>query len=332
MREVMKIEVTERLESKAYEFLKNEKALGDRILYLVVSGSYGYGTQYENSDIDLRGCTIEGKEVLFGLESFEQYEDLHTDTVIFGLKKFVRLGLNANPQTLELLGIDEDCIYQMTPQGKLLRDNTELFLSQKVADTFGGYAMAQLRRLQNALAQNSASQVLKEQHIAATLSRQIKQFNDDYTSFDKGSIVVYVDEESQDLRTTIHLEDYPLRDFTSIYANMTNTIKSYEKLTHRNHKKEESKLYKHAMHLVRILITGTYILEGKGIRTRLEEHLPTLLSIRHGEYSWDQIFKIVDSCEKHFNKAAQLTKLPERPQLDKVQKLIESIYESYYYK
>ena len=34
----MKIEVTEQLESKAYEFLKNEKVLGDRILYLVVRG------------------------------------------------------------------------------------------------------------------------------------------------------------------------------------------------------------------------------------------------------------------------------------------------------
>lgn len=326
----MKIEITKQLESKAYEFLKNERVLGDRILYLVVSGSYGYGTQHENSDIDLRGCTIEGKEVLFGLESFEQYEDLNTDTVIFGLKKFVKLGLNANPQTLELLGIDEDCIYQMTSYGKLLRDNAELFLSQKVADTFGGYAMAQLRRLQNALAQNSTSQVLKEKHIADTLSRQIKQFNNDYTSFNQGSITVYMNEKSQDLRTTIHLQDYPLRDFTSIYANMTNTIKSYEKLTHRNQKKEESKLYKHAMHLVRILITGTHILEGKGIRTRLEEHLPTLLSIRHGEYSWDQIFEIVDIYEKHFNKAAQLTKLPERPQQYKVQKLIESIYENYY--
>lgn len=58
----MKIEVTKQLESKAYEFLKNEKVLGDRILYLVVSGSYGYGTQYKNSDIDLRGCTIEGRK------------------------------------------------------------------------------------------------------------------------------------------------------------------------------------------------------------------------------------------------------------------------------
>ena len=326
----MNIEVTKQLEGKAYEFLKNEKVLGDRILYLVVSGSYGYGTQYEKSDIDLRGCTIEGKEVLFGLDNFEQYEDPSTDTVIFGLKKFIRLGLNANPLTLELLGIDEDCIYQMTPQGKLLRDNAELFLSQKVADTFGGYAMAQLRRLQNALAQNSTSLLLKEQHIAATLSRQIKQFNNDYTSFDQGNIAVYVDEKSQDLRMTIHLQDYPLRDFTSIYANMTNTIKSYDKLTHRNHKKEESKLYKHAMHLVRILITGTYILEGKGIRTRLVEHLPTLLSIRHGEFNWEQIFKIVDSYEKHFHQAAQLTKLPDRPQQDKVQQLMEAIYDSYY--
>jgi predicted nucleotidyltransferase len=53
----------------------------------------------------------------------------------------------------------------MSKEGKLLRDNIGLFLSQKAAKSFGGYSTAQLRRLQNTLARDSYPQPEKEKHI-----------------------------------------------------------------------------------------------------------------------------------------------------------------------
>ena len=71
------------LETKEYEFLKTEPRLGRRILLLGLGGSYAYGTANENSDIDFRGVTLNLPSDLLGLTEFEQYEDQHTDTVIY---------------------------------------------------------------------------------------------------------------------------------------------------------------------------------------------------------------------------------------------------------
>ena len=79
------------LETKEYEFLKTEPRLGRRILLLGLGGSYAYGTANENSDIDFRGVTLNLPSDLLGLTEFEQYEDQHTDTVIYSFNKMVRL-------------------------------------------------------------------------------------------------------------------------------------------------------------------------------------------------------------------------------------------------
>ena len=81
-------EVFKRLQGSEYDFLKNHPDLKN-IAYLTISGSYAYGTSKEGSDIDLRGFLVEDKKYLYGLEGFEQFEDRASDTVIFGLKKFV---------------------------------------------------------------------------------------------------------------------------------------------------------------------------------------------------------------------------------------------------
>ena len=48
-----------------------------------------YGTNVDASDIDIRGVTIESKQDIIGLSSFEQFEDRTTDTVIYGLKSLL---------------------------------------------------------------------------------------------------------------------------------------------------------------------------------------------------------------------------------------------------
>ena len=77
------------LNRKEYEFLRLDENLGENIMYLTLSGSIGYGTNLEHSDIDLRGVAMERKESIYGFQNFEQMEDRETDTVIYGLKKYV---------------------------------------------------------------------------------------------------------------------------------------------------------------------------------------------------------------------------------------------------
>ena len=73
----------ELLQTKDYDFLRTNPRLSGRIMLLGLSGSYGYGTNREGSDVDFRGVALNLPSDLIGLTSFEQFEDRTTDTVIY---------------------------------------------------------------------------------------------------------------------------------------------------------------------------------------------------------------------------------------------------------
>jgi len=318
------MEMNQLLEHKNYDFLKTNPDLC-QVIYLVLSGSRAYGTATPDSDIDLRGVLVEPKPYLLGHKSFEQFEDLPSDTVIYGLKKFASLLSKANPNTIELLGVDDDCIVIMTEQGERLRNNAELFLSTRVVSSFGNYALAQLRRLQNALYRDSYTESEQRDHLKTTLNAQMEHFQRTYTNFAEGSITLSVDENN--LLFDIDLKKYPVVDFVGIYSELASIVKSYNKLNHRNNKKSDKQLYKHAMHLIRLLMTGTDILLGKGISTRRKEEQALLMDIRNGKLPFDEIFELTKVFQDKFHDAAKTTKLRYEPDMDAIDKLMIEIYE-----
>lgn len=323
------------LNKEEYKFIHLNENLGENIIYLTLSGSIGYGTNLDNSDIDLRGVAIERKKNIYGFQSFEQIEDTKTDTVIYGLKKFVSLALKGNPNILELLGTKDDHIIYINKYGEVIRNNKDLFLSKRIINTFGNYATAQLRRLQNALARDHYPQNEKEKHILNTLNNQMNHFSANYTGFPQGSMKLYIEKSNKkevetEILMDIHIDQYPLRDFASIYSEMNNIIREYNKLNHRNRKKDDSKLNKHAMHLIRLLIMGTEILNTHQINTyRTEEH-DLLMGIRKGNYNYHELFKLVESYETNFREASLNTTLPEEPNQELVEELLITLYEDYY--
>lgn len=74
-----------------------------------------------------------------------------------------------------------------------------------------------------------------------------------------------------------------------MYSDMNNIVRDYSKLNHRNSKKDELHLNKHAMHLIRLLVTGTEILEGKGVNTYREKEREFFIDIRKGKYSYNDL-------------------------------------------
>ncbi len=323
--------IKDKLQSEEYEFLRTDPHLGNNILILTTAGSIAYGTNVDTSDIDVRGVTLETKQDILGLSSFEQFEDRTTDTVIYGLKKFIGLCLNSNPNVLEILGTNPEHLLIISVEGKLLRENVDLFLSQKAILSFGNYATAQLRRLQNALARDNYPQIEKEQHILNSVLGQMDHLKRTYNDFTDSEINLYIDKSNKEEFDTeifidINLKHYPLRDFKNIYSVMNNIVKDYSKLNHRNSKKDELHLNKHAMHLIRLLVTGTEILEGKGINTYREEERGLFLDIRSGKYSYNEIFDMVDDYEQHFKYAAKNTSLPVEPDYKRVEDLMLEIY------
>lgn len=324
--------IKELLNSDSYDFLRTNKHLKDRIMFLTLGGSHAYGTSVENSDVDIRGIAAERANEILGLSEFKQFENRETDTVIYGFMKIVSLMLNCNPNVIEMLGVKPEHIFILNEEGKLLRDNVDLFLSRNAAYSFGGYANQQLRRLQNALSRDEYPHNEKEKHINTVINHMINTFNNKYQDFPDGSIEVYIDKSEKEdfdieMFLDINLQHYPLRDFKNIYGEMYGTVKNFGKLNHRN-KKDDFKLNKHAMHLVRLFLMGIEILEGKGVNTYRENDRELLLDIRNGKYEFNEIFDMVNDYEVKFKYAKDNSPLPDKPNFRKIEELVMNINSS----
>lgn len=326
------------LKGTEYSFIKTNEHLGKYVILLGLAGSYSYGTNIETSDIDVRGITLNQKSDLIGLTQFEQYVDDNTDTVIYAFNKIVTLLLSCNPNTIELLGLNPEHYLYLNDIGRMLLDNKKLFLSRRAIQSFGGYADAQLRRLQNGLARDSFPQSEKEQHIFNSVKNAMHSFNTNYKNFENGSMEIFIDKAvNPALETEIfvnaNLEHYPLRDYSGMWNNMSNVIKDYEKIGKRNKKKDDLHLNKHAMHLIRLFMMALDILEKGEINTyRAKEH-DLLMDIRFGKYQkedgtfQDSFYEMLSDFEKRLHYAAENTDLPEEPDMKRVQELVMTINE-----
>lgn len=114
-----------------------------------VTGSTAYGLATENSDIDIKGVYLLPTETVLGL----RFDPAHTtkdhtdpDWVYHELGKFMKLVAGGNPTVSELLWLEE--YTKLTPTGKLLVDNREIFLSTPaIMNAYRGYAMGQAMKL-----------------------------------------------------------------------------------------------------------------------------------------------------------------------------------------
>lgn len=324
------------LQTEAYDFLRENERFGKRIMLLGLSGSYGYGTNREGSDVDFRGVTLQLPSDLLGLTEFEQYVDGGTDTVIYGFNKLVRLLLECNPNSCEILGLPREKYLIISPLGEELLANQRLFLSKRAIKAFGGYASAQLRRLQNAIARDALPQADREKHILQSVQNAMDDFNRRNARVGQGSIRLFIDQAvTEGMETEIFVDaDYrhlPLRDYNSVLETLRNVVRDYDRIGKRNHKKDDNHLNKHAMHLIRLMMTVLDILEKQEIIICRQENLPLLMKIRNGGYMLPdgtlskEFYEVLDFYERRVQEAAKITDLPDEPDMAKVGAFVEAV-------
>lgn len=329
-------QIKEMVAGNQYDFLRTNPHLAGKIIFLTLGGSHAYGTNVETSDVDVRGCALNSRSDLLGLSAFEQVVNTETDTTIYSFNKLISLLINCNPNTIELLGCKPEHYFMLTDIGKQMIDNRKLFLSQKAVASFGGYATQQLRRLQNALARDRLPQAQTEEHIKGALERSIKAFGDRYTSFENGGIELLTADSPRDNLDTevfcnIHIDKYPAREFQTLLSTLSAVVGNYEKLNHRNHKKDDAHLNKHAMHLIRLYLMCLDILENEEIRTYREDDRDFLLSIRNGAFQNEdgtyrqEFFDLVSDFEKKLKYAKENTSLPAKPNMKRIEEFVMSV-------
>lgn len=329
-------EIIKLVASPEYDFLRTNEHLGDRIMFLTLGGSHAYGTNVESSDVDVRGVAMNRKTDILGLSNFEQFINERTDTTVYGFNKLVGLLCNCNPNTIEMLGCKPEHYIYMTDAGQEMIDNRKMFLSKRAIYSFGGYANQQLNRLENALARDRLEQAKKEEHIRRSMENAVAAFEKKYTNFDKGSILLYLgDSDRDDLDTEImvdvDLKKFPARQFNGMLNDLHNVLGTYEKLNHRNHKKDDLHLNKHACHLVRLYLMCMDILEKEEIVTYREKDHDLLMSIRNGEYMLEdgtyrpEFFELVADLQKRLDYAKENTSLPNHPNMTQIEEFVMEV-------
>ena len=319
-----------------------------------LSGSKAYGTDTPESDTDIRGIFCgDKKNILTPFYKIKQQtvED-EEDTEYWELHHYMNnYVLKQNPNMIETLWIDESDITQSHDAYWYLRENAENLLSKKVAFTYTGYAVAQLKRIKghNKWINNPQP---KEPPKHGQFLKLVQNFTDkkimprDFlldhlNGFNivhyGGDIFGVVREggcnaltESGDFNISVKQVDgsssreqpvFIIKYLKDEYLKAKDNHHNY--WTWKNNRNEKrSKLEekygydcKHAMHLVRLLRQGEEILKGQGVIVKRPD-AKELLEIRDGAWAYDDLIKWAEEKDEYIrNELYNTSKLPKTPNL-----------------
>lgn len=116
-----------------------------KIIFKCIVGSRAYGTNIETSDTDYKGVYMQNQNDLLGFGYKEQI-DHGKDECYYEVRRFLQLLETANPTVLEMLFIPDHCIIESSPEFDLLKKHRTKFLTKKCLNSFGGYAVAQIKK------------------------------------------------------------------------------------------------------------------------------------------------------------------------------------------
>ena len=149
--------------SPEYDFLRDYP---HKIAFLTLGGSYAYGTNTEDSDIDLRGVFLSDKrEILLNDNTKLVETKKDTDTVMYTLKKYVDLCAKGNPTALELLYFAPDRYLYVSDIGMELIKNRDMFLSKRVYHAYYGCICSTLSNARTKCYKNMDSDQEKQKKI-----------------------------------------------------------------------------------------------------------------------------------------------------------------------
>lgn len=89
-------------------------------------------------------------------------------------------------------------------------------------------------------------------------------------------------------------------------------LSQFKKIEQRRRRGEPVKV-KHAMHLIRLLLSGIGVLRDRCVPVRVEEHRDRLLAIRCGEVAWEEVDEWRLDLHREFDREYARTRLPDHP-------------------
>jgi len=337
------------------------------IVYECMSGSHAYGLATPESDEDVKGVFILPKEDYYGLNYVDQVSNDTNDIVYYELRRFVELLSKSNPNILELIFTPEDSILKMHPVFEVLR--SESLLSKQCKDSFGGYAMTQVRKAKG-LNKKILNPVEKDRKCILDFC---------FVAYEQGSIPIteflqinnldqakcglskiphmhemyglYYGESSfkgiakKENANEVSLSSVPkgieplaIMSFNkSAYSKYCKQYKEYwEWVENRNDTRYQNTLdhgknydAKNMMHTIRLLTMCEEIGENGILNVRREDR-EYLLRIKKGEFQYNELVDLAETKIDLINEAYGKSSLPEQPDYSQLNKVLVEIRKDFY--
>ncbi len=339
----------------------------DIIVFECLSGSHAYGLATPESDVDIKGVFILPEDDYLGLNYVEQVSNETNDIVYYELGRFVELLSKSNPNILELLYTPEDSVRKIHPVFEKIRAMN--LLSKQCKDSFGGYAMTQVRKAKG-LNKKILNPVEKER-------KGILDFC--YVAYRQGSIPVVeflqinnLDQAKCGLSKIPHMhemyglyhgeptfkgiarkenanevslssvpkgiEPIAMMSFNkSAYSKYCKDYKEYwEWVEKRNDTRYQNTLdhgknydAKNMMHTIRLLNMCEEI--GKsGILNVRRKDKDYLLRIKRGEFQYNELVQLAETKIDSINEAYENSSLPDQPNFNELNKVLVEIRKGFY--
>lgn len=123
-------------------------------------GSHAHGTVIDpgqpnaTNDLDVFGISVRPYAFYLGMGGWHNSQ-VNWDTggdefdiLVYDLRKMVYLLSKGTPNTLDMLWLRPEDYFLVTPAGRVLLDNRDLFLTQGTLDALLGYAMSQFQKME----------------------------------------------------------------------------------------------------------------------------------------------------------------------------------------
>ena len=307
----------------------DEKTIFDNTIYRVVHGSRAYGTHMPHSDRDEKGiCVLPDPEYYYGNKSFDQKDSGWQDGVdrcIFDIRKFVKLALTCNPNIIEMLYVEEEDILQINDLGRLLRDNRDIFLSRKAANTFVGYAQSQLHRMEGHKRWLDNPPVEPQEDDFWKTTRLMADDNPFRIQLESHIFEVFPDVSGYPSSIAVirHFDGEGWKAANKKYHQYQNWLKNRNPVR-ADLEKKFSYDAKHAGHLIRLLKMGKEIITEGVVRVRRPD-AQELLDIRNGKFKYEELLDLAGKLRDEVNAAVENSPLPPEPDVNRAQQLMLSI-------
>lgn len=294
------------------------------LIFETVHGSRAYGLAREGSDTDHKGILVGPRRWYFGFAPAPEQIELSADHVCFELRKMMRLAAANNPTILEMLFTDPADQRVLHPAARRLLDARDRFLSKRVADTFGGYALSQLGRIRRhrrwlleppksaptrgAYGLPERTVIPKDQLGAAEALIEKGELSEAELS---PSFLAILDRERRYRSAQKEWQQY------QHWLKTRNPARAALEARHGYDTK-------HAMHLVRLTRMAVEILETKRVIVRRPDR-DALLAVRDGAWSYDALLAEVEEERARIASAKASSSLPEAPDEAELDALCDSL-------